>query len=217
MLISTHDTIKIIGYEESLMTREYYINILEENPINVQIISPEWFLQQPINHLLNYSYIISFTKDKKLRNRIIDFIDYYSLCLVTFIHKSSVGTFFEKTRSSWLTNVGPGTFIGPNNLILSNTKIGKHCIIEASCNISHDVFIDTNSIIHAVSSVGGRTNIGKNCELNMSCNVLPKITICDNVIIGAVSNVTKNITEPGFYAGYRARKTVSSNQINEQL
>jgi len=189
------------------MTQEYYYNILEENPKNTQIISPEWFLDQPTNNLLNHSYIISFTKDKKLRHRVIDFIDNNNLSLVTFVHKSSTGTFFDKTNTSWDNSIGAGSFIGPNNLILSNTKIGKHCIIEASCNISHHVFIDNASIIHPATSVGGRSKIGKNCELNMSCNVLPKVTICDNVTVGAISNVTKDIDVPGFYVGYRARKT----------
>jgi len=176
------------------MTQEYYINILKENLTDVQIISPEWFLEQPTNQILDYSYIISFTKDKNLRKHTINFIDYHHLPLATYIHDSTIGTFFSKL--SFFDNVGSGTFIGPNNLILDNTKIGKHCIIELSCNISHNVSINDNSIIHAVSSIGGRSKIGKNCELNMSCNVLPKITICDNVTIGAVSNVTKNITEP---------------------
>jgi acetyltransferase-like isoleucine patch superfamily enzyme len=32
------------------------------------------------------------------------------------------------------------------------------------------------------------------------------VTICDQVVIGAGSVVTKNITEPGIYAGNPARK-----------
>ena len=32
------------------------------------------------------------------------------------------------------------------------------------------------------------------------------IEICDNVIITAATNVSKSITEPGLYSGYRAMK-----------
>ena len=48
------------------------------------------------------------------------------------------------------------------------------------------------------------TKIGNHVSVGTNATILP-ITICDHVVIGAGSVVTKNITEPGIYAGNPAR------------
>ncbi len=49
------------------------------------------------------------------------------------------------------------------------------------------------------------TVIGNNVSIGTNSTVLP-IKICDNVVIGAGSVVTKDIDEPGIYAGNPAKK-----------
>ena len=49
------------------------------------------------------------------------------------------------------------------------------------------------------------TNIGNNVSIGSNATILP-VDICDDVVIGAGSVVTKNITEPGVYAGCPAKK-----------
>jgi len=49
------------------------------------------------------------------------------------------------------------------------------------------------------TSVGDRVSIGTNAT------ILP-VTICNDVVIGAGAVVTRNITEPGNYAGNPAKK-----------
>jgi acetyltransferase-like isoleucine patch superfamily enzyme len=49
------------------------------------------------------------------------------------------------------------------------------------------------------------TKVGNNVSIGTNSTILP-IWITDNVVIGAGSVVTKNITEPGIYAGNPARK-----------
>jgi acetyltransferase-like isoleucine patch superfamily enzyme len=48
------------------------------------------------------------------------------------------------------------------------------------------------------TSVGNKVSIGSNAT------ILP-VSICDNVVIGAGAVVTKDITQPGIYAGNPAR------------
>jgi len=49
------------------------------------------------------------------------------------------------------------------------------------------------------------TKIGNNVSIGSNVTILP-VTICDHVVIGAGAVVTKDITEPGIYAGNPARK-----------
>jgi acetyltransferase-like isoleucine patch superfamily enzyme len=49
------------------------------------------------------------------------------------------------------------------------------------------------------------TRIGNNVSIGSNATILP-VNICDNVVIGAGSVVTKNIEEPGIYAGNPAKK-----------
>ena len=44
------------------------------------------------------------------------------------------------------------------------------------------------------------TKIGNHVSLGSNATIMP-VNICDNVVIGAGSVVTKDIVEPGIYAG----------------
>jgi acetyltransferase-like isoleucine patch superfamily enzyme len=50
-----------------------------------------------------------------------------------------------------------------------------------------------------------RTIVGDNVSIGSNATILP-VDICNNVVIGAGSVVTKNIIEPGIYAGNPAKK-----------
>ena len=49
------------------------------------------------------------------------------------------------------------------------------------------------------------TFIGNDVSLGSNATILP-VRICDHVVVGAGAVVTKDITEPGIYAGNPARK-----------
>ena len=49
------------------------------------------------------------------------------------------------------------------------------------------------------------TKLGNHVSIGTNATVLP-VSICDNVVIGAGAVVTKDITEPGLYAGNPAKK-----------
>ena len=48
------------------------------------------------------------------------------------------------------------------------------------------------------------THIGNHVSIGSNATILP-IKICDHVVIGAGAVVTKDITEPGIYAGNPAK------------
>jgi len=117
--------------------------------------------------------------------------------------------------------IGDGSFIGPFVEIQREVVIGKRCRIQSHafiCElvvIGDDCFISHGAMfINDLFSTGGpakgrrdlwrRTRLGNEVSIGTNATVLP-VAICDQVVIGAGSVVTRDITEPGVYAGNPAR------------
>lgn len=118
--------------------------------------------------------------------------------------------------------IGDDCFIGPFVEIQKGAVIGKRCKIQSHAficelvNIGDDCFISHGAkFVNDLFATGGpargqkelwkNTTIGNNVSIGTNATVLPVI-ICDNVVIGAGAVVTRNIDEPGIYAGNPARK-----------
>ncbi|MFY7964207.1 MAG: acyltransferase [Chitinophagaceae bacterium] len=117
--------------------------------------------------------------------------------------------------------IGNNCFIGPFTEIQKDVVIGDNCKIQSHTFICELVTIGNNCFIgHGVMFIndlfsnGGPANgkkefwkstrISNNVSIGSNATILP-VEICENVVIGAGSVVTKNITEPGVYAGNPAR------------
>jgi acetyltransferase-like isoleucine patch superfamily enzyme len=118
-------------------------------------------------------------------------------------------------------NIGAGCFIGPfveiqkGVEIGANTKIQSHTFICELVKIGSDCFVGHGVMfINDLFKDGGpangdvtkwaKTTIGDNVSLGSNSTILP-VNICCNVVIGAGSVVTRDIIEPGVYAGNPAR------------
>lgn len=110
-----------------------------------------------------------------------------------------------------------GCFIGPFVEIQQGTRIGRGSRVQSHTFICEGVTIGSNSFIaHGVMFINDRfsvgrpargdtslwehTVIGSRVSIGSNSTILP-VTICNDVVIGAGSVVTKDIVEPGFYAG----------------
>ncbi len=117
--------------------------------------------------------------------------------------------------------IGDDSSIGPFVEIQRGAVIGKRVRIQSHAFICDMVFIGDDSFIsHGAKfindpfSIGGpamrnralwrETRIGSYVSIGTNATVLP-VTICDHVVIGAGAVVTKDILEPGIYAGNPAR------------
>lgn len=117
--------------------------------------------------------------------------------------------------------IGDGTFVGPFVEIQRGAVIGRRCKIQShafvcdlvtigdDCVISHGVmFINDLYKIggpaHGNKTLWKATRIGNRVSIGSNATIMP-VNICDGVVIGAGSVVTKDITEPGIYAGNPAR------------
>ncbi|MBW7845360.1 MAG: N-acetyltransferase [Bacteroidia bacterium] len=118
--------------------------------------------------------------------------------------------------------IGDKTFVGPFVEIQKDVSIGARCKIQSNsficelvsigndCFIGHGVMFINDTFVNGGPARGNKdlwkhTKIGNNVSIGSNATILP-ITICDNVVIGAGAVVTKNIFEPGVYAGNPARK-----------
>lgn len=117
--------------------------------------------------------------------------------------------------------IGDDSFIGPFVEIQKGVHIGKRCRIQShaficelveigdDCFVSHGAMF-INDLFDTGGPAGGdknlwkSTKIGNHVSIGTNATILP-VEICDHVVIGAGAVVTRDIREPGIYAGNPAR------------
>lgn len=101
--------------------------------------------------------------------------------------------------------IGEGSLIMSGVIINTQTKIGKHCIINTSSSIDHDnVFKDYSSCGPGVIT-GGNVTVGENSHLGIGAIIKNEIKIGKNTIIGGNSYVNKNCSNNSIYLGSPAK------------
>lgn len=117
--------------------------------------------------------------------------------------------------------IGDGAFIGPFVEIQKGVTVGQRTRIQShsficelvtvgdDCVISHGVMFINDPFSKGGPARGDRslwrsTRIGNRVSIGSNATILP-VSVCDDVAIGAGAVVTRDITEPGVYAGNPAR------------
>ena len=117
--------------------------------------------------------------------------------------------------------LGEGCFVGPFTEIQKGVRVGARTRVQshafvcelveigADCFVGHGVMF-VNDLFRVGGPARGRrelwhaTRIGDRVSIGSNATVLP-VSICDDVVIGAGAVVTRDIVEPGIYAGNPAR------------
>ena len=112
-----------------------------------------------------------------------------------------VGPFVEIQSG---VNIGAGTKIQSHSMVCELVEIGQDCFIGHGVMFINDPFLKGgpargNRNLWCSTHIGNRVSIGSNAT------ILP-VTVCDDAVVGAGAVVTKDILEPGIYAGNPARK-----------
>ena len=117
--------------------------------------------------------------------------------------------------------IGDDSFVGPFVEIQRDVVLGKRCKIQShafvcelvtigdDCVISHGTMFINDPFANGGPAQGDRrlwrpTCLGNHVSIGSNATILP-VSICDHVVIGAGSVVTRDVTEPGVYAGNPAR------------
>jgi acetyltransferase-like isoleucine patch superfamily enzyme len=118
--------------------------------------------------------------------------------------------------------IGEQTFVGPFVEIQKSVVIGKRCRVQShsficelveigdDCSVAHGVMFINDTYQTGGPARGNRalwkgTHIGNRVSIGSNATILP-VAVCDDVVIGAGSVVTRDILQPGIYAGNPARK-----------
>lgn len=100
--------------------------------------------------------------------------------------------------------------IGANSTVdratVSATRIGAGTKIDDGVHIAHNCVIGRNCLICGQTGIAGSTKVGDNVVMGGQVGVGDHITIANNVVIGAQAGVMGDISEPGIYSGYPARR-----------
>lgn len=112
-----------------------------------------------------------------------------------------IGPFVEIQKD---VSVGARTKVQSHTFICELVTIGEGCFIGHGVMFVNDLFANGgpargDKTLWKATVVGNRVSIGSNTT------ILP-VTICDDTVIGAGSVVTRDIKEPGVYAGNPVRK-----------
>jgi sugar O-acyltransferase (sialic acid O-acetyltransferase NeuD family) len=116
---------------------------------------------------------------------------------------------------SYGNSIGQGANIMTNSVLTNNITIGKGVLINLSCTIGHDVFIDDFVELCPDVNVSGNCKIGKFTFIGTNSTILPNVQIGSNVIIAAGSVVTKDVPDNCMVAGVPAQIKKELKQITE--
>ena len=111
-----------------------------------------------------------------------------------------IGPFVEIQKN---VIIGKKTRIQSHSFICELVTIGENCFIGHGVMFVNDLF-SKGAPAYGDKSLWGRCTTGDNVSIGSNSTIL-SVEICDNVVIGAGSVVTKDINEPGIYAGNPAR------------
>lgn len=111
-----------------------------------------------------------------------------------------VGPFVEIQKG---VAVGARTRIQSHAFICELVTIGSDCMVSHGVMFINDSF-ETGGPAHGDKQLWKSTRIGDRVSIGSNATILP-VNICDDVVIGAGAVVTRDITDPGIYAGNPAR------------
>lgn len=131
-----------------------------------------------------------------------------------------IGVEVVKPCNLYNCKIGDYSFIGPFVEIQKGAIIGKNCRVQShsficsevtlgdDCFIGHGVIFTNDKFTEGKPSSNPctwkKTYVGNGTSIGSGVTILP-VKIISNCVIGAGSVVTKDITEPGVYAGNPAR------------
>ena len=112
-----------------------------------------------------------------------------------------VGPFVEIQR---------GVTIGARTRVQSHVFICELVVVGADCVVSHGAMFINDTFRSGSPARGDKsrwrpTRVGDRVSIGTHATILP-VVICDDVVVGAGAVVTRDIDQPGIYAGNPARK-----------
>jgi acetyltransferase-like isoleucine patch superfamily enzyme len=111
-----------------------------------------------------------------------------------------IGPFVEIQKD---VTIGARTRVQSHSFICELVAIGEDCFIGHGVMFINDMF-STGGPARGRKELWRSTIIGDRVSIGSNATLLP-VRVCNDVVIGAGAVVTRDITQPGIYAGNPAR------------
>lgn len=111
-----------------------------------------------------------------------------------------IGPFVEIQKG---VRIGARTRVQSHSFICELVEIGEDCVVAHGVMFINDTFA-IGGPARGRRELWRSTRIGSRVFIGSNATLLP-VSICDDVVIGAGAVVTRDIVEPGVYAGNPAR------------
>ena len=116
------------------------------------------------------------------------------------------------TQEGWVkvpqlggVRIGNDVEIGSNTTVdcgaIDDTVIEDGVRIDNLCHIGHNVRIGAHSAVAGMSGISGSSTLGKRCMMAGQSGIVGHVSVCDDVVVSGRAIISKDITEPGVYAG----------------
>jgi sugar O-acyltransferase (sialic acid O-acetyltransferase NeuD family) len=108
--------------------------------------------------------------------------------------------------------IGDGVTILSHSVITNGVTIGKGCLINPHCSVSHDSVLGDFVELSPGVRITGHCRVDNFCNLGTNAVLIPNTHLSCNVIVGAGAVVTHNVEENTLVVGIPAvaRKKVES-------
>ena len=111
-----------------------------------------------------------------------------------------VGPFVEIQKG---VTIGARSRVQSHSFICELVEIGPDCVVAHGVMFINDPYA-VGGPAHGRRELWRATRVGARVSIGSNATILP-VRICDDVVIGAGSVVTRDIDQPGIYAGNPAR------------
>lgn len=150
-------------------------------------------------------YVMVAIGNVKVRNGIIDKLVHKGANFFTYIHSSV----FVADNAV----IGEGSIICPFSMAQANSKIGKHCVLNIYCSVSHDSILGDNSILSPYCTLNGNVRTGKNLFMGTRSTLLLNSSVGKNCIISA-HTIIKGVVKDNYMVQDKVNKIQVINRLS---
>jgi acetyltransferase EpsM len=101
--------------------------------------------------------------------------------------------------------IGANSVLMPGVIVNSNSRVGRHCILNTACSLDHDNMLEDGVQICPGVRSAGTVSFGARSFIGTGASIIPDIKIGRDAVVGAGAVVVRDVPAGGQVAGNPAR------------
>jgi sugar O-acyltransferase (sialic acid O-acetyltransferase NeuD family) len=115
----------------------------------------------------------------------------------TFVHSSVI--MGERVE------IGEGSLIMPGTILTCDVRVGQFVLVNCSCNVGHDVEIESYSTLLGNNALNGNVRVGELATIGSRATILPGKRVGHRSTVGIGSVVIRSVRDDTTVFGSPAR------------